>query len=151
MRKAWCSLEEVPYCFSRPSVKFQGHTAKKMSILTQSGHFRTVTPVWIHRRWLWNNAQSLKPHRRKNCWFWPELSVSGLYLEFDFTDGFKMMHTAWYSIEKMTYCFARSSIKFQHHTRQNIANLDPNWAFLDWNSGFNSPMNLKWCTKLDAV
>ena len=35
MHKAWCSLEEVPYCFSRSSVKFQGHTAKKSSILTQ--------------------------------------------------------------------------------------------------------------------
>ena len=30
MHKAWCCLEEVPYCFSRSSVKFQGHTAKKI-------------------------------------------------------------------------------------------------------------------------
>ena len=27
MHKAWSSSEEVPYCFSRSSVKFQGHTA----------------------------------------------------------------------------------------------------------------------------
>ena len=27
---AWCCLEEVPYCFSRSSVKFQGHTALKI-------------------------------------------------------------------------------------------------------------------------
>ena len=27
MHTAWCCLEEVPYCFSRSSVKFQGHTA----------------------------------------------------------------------------------------------------------------------------
>ena len=27
---AWCCLEEVPYYFSRPSVKFQGHTAIKI-------------------------------------------------------------------------------------------------------------------------
>ena len=26
----WCCLGEVPYCFSRSSVKFQGHTAKKI-------------------------------------------------------------------------------------------------------------------------
>ena len=26
---AWCCLGEVPYCFSRSSVKFQGHTALK--------------------------------------------------------------------------------------------------------------------------
>ena len=35
MHKAWCCLGEVPYCFSRSSVKLQGHTAKKS--LTQIG------------------------------------------------------------------------------------------------------------------
>ena len=29
MHKAWCCLGEVPYCFSRSSIKFQGHTDKK--------------------------------------------------------------------------------------------------------------------------
>ena len=29
MHKAWSSIEEVPYCFSRSYVKLQGHTAKK--------------------------------------------------------------------------------------------------------------------------
>ena len=27
LHKAWSSIEEVPYCFWRSSVKFQGHTA----------------------------------------------------------------------------------------------------------------------------
>ena len=63
MHKGWCWLREVPYCFSRSSVKFQGHMAKKSSILTQTGRFRTVTPVWIHQ-WLRNDAQCLKYHRR---------------------------------------------------------------------------------------
>ena len=30
MHKAWSSIEEVPYCFSRSSVKFEGHTAIKI-------------------------------------------------------------------------------------------------------------------------
>ena len=30
MHKAWSSIEEVPYCFWRSSVKFQGHTALKV-------------------------------------------------------------------------------------------------------------------------
>ena len=109
MHIAWCCLEEVPYCFSRSSVKFQGHTAlkivvfdpdwafpdsnsslntpmakkwctklevalkrcpivfqghpsnfkvtrlKKLLNLTQIGHFRTVTQVWINQ-WLRNYA-----------------------------------------------------------------------------------------------
>ena len=60
MHKAWCCSGEVPYCFSRSSVTFQSHTAKKKSShLTQIGCSRTVTPVWIHK-WLRNDAQSLK-------------------------------------------------------------------------------------------
>ena len=55
MHKALSSIEEVPYCFSRSYIKLQGHTAKKSSILTQIGRFRTVTPAWIHR-WLRNDA-----------------------------------------------------------------------------------------------
>ena len=30
MHKAWSSIEEVPYCFSGSSIKFLGHTAKKI-------------------------------------------------------------------------------------------------------------------------
>ena len=30
MHKAWSSIEEVPYCFSRSYVKSQGHAAKKI-------------------------------------------------------------------------------------------------------------------------
>ena len=30
MHKAWSSIEEVPYCFSRSSVTFQGHIALKI-------------------------------------------------------------------------------------------------------------------------
>ena len=37
--KNWSSIEQVPYCFSRLSVKFQGHRAKKKSILTQNWDF----------------------------------------------------------------------------------------------------------------
>ena len=47
--------------FSMSSIKFQGHTAQKKSILTQILHFWSVTPVWIHI-WPRNDAQSLKWH-----------------------------------------------------------------------------------------
>ena len=30
MQKAWSGIEEVPYCFSRSSVKFQGHGGHKI-------------------------------------------------------------------------------------------------------------------------
>ena len=35
MHKAWCSIEEVPYCFPRSSIKFQGHTGWKFDDLDQ--------------------------------------------------------------------------------------------------------------------
>ena len=34
--------------------------------------------------------------------------------------------------------------------RDKIGNFDPNWAFLDCNPSLNTPMDLKWCTKLDV-
>ena len=37
----------------------RSHETKKLLILTQIGHFRTVTPVWIHQ-WLRNDTQSLE-------------------------------------------------------------------------------------------
>ena len=45
-----------------------------------------------------------------------------------------MMHKALSSIEEVPYCFSRSSVKFQGHTGQKIADFDPNLAFSDCNS-----------------
>ena len=59
-----------------------------------------------------------------------------------------MMHKAWSSIGEVPYCFSRSPVKLQGHTGQKIADFDPNWAFAGCNSSLNSPMALKWCTKL---
>ena len=43
-----------------------------------------------------------------------------------------MLHRAWYSKGEMSFCFPRSSIKFQGHMGQNIGDFDPNWAFPDY-------------------
>ena len=59
MHKTWSSIEEVPYCFSRSSLKFQSYTPKKSSIWTQIGRLQTVTPVWIHQ-WLRNDAKRIE-------------------------------------------------------------------------------------------
>ena len=62
----------------------------------------------------------------------PKLGVSGLELQFEFTNGYWMLHKAWNSKGEMPYSFPRSSIKFQGHTVQNITDFDPNWAFPDY-------------------
>ena len=54
----------------------------------------------------------------KNHRFWPELSISGLYFQFEFTDDFESMHKAWHNIEEMHFCFPMSSMKFQGHMGQ---------------------------------
>ena len=53
----------VPYSFSSSSVQFQGHTAKKSTTWTKIEHSWTITQDLI-QRWLRNDAQTLKWHRR---------------------------------------------------------------------------------------
>ena len=79
----------------------------------------------------------------------PNLAVSGL--QFEFTYGNEIIHTAGSSIEEVPYCFSRSSVKFQGHTALKIVEFDPNWAFPDSNSSLNSPMAMKCCTKLETA
>ena len=62
-----------------------------------------------------------------------------------------MMHRAWSSIEEVPYCFSRSYVKLQGHTALKIVDFDPNWAFPDCNSSFESPMATKWCTELEVA
>ena len=62
-----------------------------------------------------------------------------------------MMHKAWSSMEEVSYCFWRSSVKFQGHIALKIVEFDSNWAFPDCNSSLNSPMAMKCCTKLETA
>ena len=111
----------------------QRSKVKVTEVNTQLSRFRTLTPVWIHI-WQWNDAYSLMMLRRGALLFFkvirqisrshgskkrrilPRLGVSGLQLQFEFTNGYEMLHKAWSSIEEVPYCFWRSSVKFQGHT-----------------------------------
>ena len=86
----------------------------------------------------------------KIFWFWPKLGASGLYLQFEFTNGDEMMHKAWSRFGEVPYCFSRSSVKSQGHTTKTIVDFYPNWAFPDCNSSlihrwlWNDAQSLKW-------
>ena len=141
---------------------------KVTKVMTPFSRFWIVTPVWIHIL-RWNDAYSLmllrrgallffkvirqisRSHGSKKRQIWPRLGVSGLWLQFEFTNGYEMMHKAWSSIEEVPYCFARSYVKFQGHTALKIVEFDPNWEFPDCNSSLNSPMATKCCTKLEVA
>ena len=155
---------------SNVHAKGQGQRSKvKVTELnTQLSRFRTLTPVWIHI-WQWNHAHSWKQHRRgallffkvicqisrshgsKNRRIWPRLGVSGLLLQFEYTNGYEMMHKAWSSVEEVPYCFSSSSVKFQGYTALKIAEFDPDWAFPNYNCSLNTQMVTKWCTKLEVA
>ena len=123
-------------------MKFQDHKVQMSLILSGIERFRTLMPVWIHR-WLSNDLQRLKLHRRgallfvnvihqisrshrtETRQFWPIFSISGLWLQFEFTNGFGKMHKAWCSTEEVSYCFSRSSIKFEGHMDRKIDDLNP--------------------------
>ena len=59
---------------------------------------------------------------------------SGLWLQFEFTDGNEMMQKPYSGIEEVPYCFSRSSVKFQGHTGRKIDNFYSNLAIPDCNS-----------------
>ena len=125
----------------------RSHGTKKSPILTRIGRFWTVTPVWIHR-WLCNDAQSLKWHRRgaqlffrvihqiprsheqkkkKNRRFWPESGVSGLY---------PVLIHRWLWNDAYSFKLHRCPIVFRGHPSEfkvtrdkKIDDFDPNWGF----------------------
>ena len=97
------------------------------------------------------HPSNFKVTRLSNLRFWFKLGVSGLQLQFEFTNGNEMMHNAWSSIEEVPYCFSRSSVKFQGHKALKIVEFDPNWAFSVSNCSLNSPMTMKWCTQLEIA
>ena len=173
-----CSHHRIIMKFSGVITEGQGNVhakgqgqrskVKVTEVTTQLNRFRTVTLVWIHI-WWWNAAYSLmmlrrgalllfkvirqisRSHGAKNRRIWPRLGVSGLYLQFQFTNGYEMLYKAWSSIEEVPYCFSRSSVKFQGHTALKIVEFDSDWAFPDCNSNLNSPMATKCCTKLEEA
>ena len=55
----------------------------------------------------------------------PNLTVSGLWLKFEFTYDDEMKHKARWCLEEVPYCFSKSSIKFQGNTGWKIYDLNP--------------------------
>ena len=76
---------------------------------------------------------------------------------------FRTVTTVWIHIWRWNHAYSlmllrRGALLFCKVTRQisrsydwKIIDFDPNWAFPDCNSSLNSPMAMKWCTKLEAA
>ena len=155
MHRAWSSIVEEPYCFSRSYVKFQGHTALKI--------------VEFEPNWAFPDCNSSlnSPMAMKCC---TKLETAKERCNFVFQghpSNFKVTRYKTSPILTQIGRFrtigrsqlsnpsdlpcSRSFIKFHGHTGQKIVDFDPNWAFPDYNFSLNSPMALKWCTKLNVT
>ena len=48
MHKAWSGTEEVPYCFSSSSIRFQGHTGRQIiDLVPVFERFRAIIHGWL--------------------------------------------------------------------------------------------------------
>ena len=155
MRKAWSSIEEVPYCVSRSPVKFQGHIALKI--------------VEFDPNWAFPDCNSsLNSPMAMKCCTKLETAMKRCPIVFQgHPSNFKVTQDKKSPILTQIGCFRtigrsqlsnpsdlpcwRSSVKFQGHTALKIVEFDPDWVFPDCNSSLNSPMATKWCTKLEVA
>ena len=155
MHKAWISIVEVPYCFSRSYVKLQGHTALKivdfdpnwafldcnsslnspmaMKCCTKLETAKERCPIVFQ-----GHPSNFKVTRYKTSPILPQIG------------SFRTIGRSQLSNPSDLPCW-RSSVKFQGHTALKSVEFDPDWAFPDSNSSLNSPMAMKCCTKLEVA
>ena len=155
MHKAWCCLEEVPYCFSRSSVKFQGHMAKKNVDFDPNWAFPDCNSS-LNSLMVMKWCTKLKTAKER-C----PIVFQGHPSNFKVTGDkkspiltqigrFRTIGRSQLSNPSDSPC-SRSSVNFQGYAGQKIANIYPNLVFLGCNSNLTSPMDLKCCIKLNVV
>ena len=167
MHKAWSSIEEVPYCFSRSSVKFQGHTALKRVEFDSDWAFPDCNSSWnspIAKKWCIKLEVALK---RCPMVFQGHLSnfkVTWLVKSSNLTQigRFRTLSQVWIhqwlrndaqSLKlhwRGALLFFKVIYQISRSHGSKIIEYDPNWAFSDSNSSFNTPMAPKWCIKLEV-
>ena len=155
MHKAWSSIEEAPYCFSRSSVKFQGHIALKIVEFDSNWVFPDCNSSL-------NSPMAMKcctklETAKKRCPIVFQSHSSNFKVTQDKTSPiltqigrFRTIGRSQLSNPSDLPC-SRSSVKFQGHTALKIVEFDRDWAFPDYNSSLNSPMAMKCCTKLEVA
>ena len=155
MHRAWSSIVEVPYCFSRSYVKFQGHTTLKIVEFDPNWAFPDCNSSL-------NSPMAMKcctklETAKERC----PIVFQGHPSNFKVTryktspiltqiERFRTIGRSQLSNPSDLPC-SRSSVKSQGHTRQKIAYFDPNLAFPDRYSSLNWPMAMKLCTKLEVA
>ena len=132
IHKAWSTIEGLTIFFQGYPLNFKVTRGKKIAHFGPNWAFpdcnfslnslmalKCCTKLNVTKKRIpmvcQGNPMNLKVTRGKTSLFWPELNVSGQQLQFEFTEGFDIMHKAWCNVEEVSYNFSRSSIKFQGH------------------------------------
>ena len=155
MHRAWSSIVEVPYCFSRSYVKLQGHTALKIVEFDLNWAFPDCNSSL--NSWMTMKCCTKLETVKERCPFVfqghpsyfkvtryktsPILTQIGHY---------RTIGRSQLSNPSDLPC-SRSYVKLQGHTALKIVEFDQNWAFPDCTSSLKSLMATKWCTKLEVT
>ena len=155
MHRAWSSIVEVPYCFSRSYVKFQGHTALKIVEFDPNWAF-PVSNSSLNSPMAMKCCTKLETAKER-CPIVVQGHPSNFKVTRDKTSPiftqigrFRTIGRSQLSNPSDLPC-SRSSVIFQGHMALKIVTFDPNWPFTDSNSSLNITMATKCCTKLEVA
>ena len=137
----------MPYCFSRSSVKFEGHTALKIVEFDPNWAFPDCNSSL-------NSPMAMKcctkfETAKERCPMVFQGHPSNFKVTWDKTSSIltqigRFWTIGWSQLSNPSDLpCSRSSVKFQGHMALKIAEFDPDWAFPDCNSSLNSPTATK--------
>ena len=78
------------------------HLFDYVTITASSWNFQEVLPM---TKVMSMQKDKVRGQRSRSSRSWPHLTVSGPYLQFEFTYCDEMMHTAWCCLAEVPYCF----------------------------------------------
>ena len=155
MHWAWSSIVEVPYCFSRSYVKFQGHTALKMVKFDPNWAFSDSNSS-LNSQMAMKCCTKLETAKEK-CPIVFQGHPSNFQVTRDKTapiltqiGHFRTIGRSQLSNPSDLPC-SKISVKFQGHMGPKIVDFDGNWAPPDYKSSLNWLMATKLCAKLDIA
>ena len=149
LHKAWNSKGEIPYCFPRSSIKFQGHTVQNITDFYPNWEFPDYWPVAAFKSL---RFALLAGTKQLYDWCSPSVcpSVCPSVRPSHLFHHVSIIVSSWNFRELLPWTEVMSmqkvKVKGQGHRGQH-----PTEPFPDFNSSLNSHMAMKSCTQLEAA
>ena len=140
----------MPCCFWGSSIKFLGHTAKKIVNFDPNWAFPDCNSSLnspMGTKWctkleviaevpycVSTSSVKFQSHTvQKIVEFDPDWAFPDCNSSLNSPMATKCCTKLEVALKQVPYCFARSSVKFQGRTALKIVEFEPDWAFPDWN------------------